>query len=227
MNVPRKPLIKRSSLHDEVVTALREMIVTGKLAPGERIVEKDLSEQLGVSRTPIREAIKTLVLDGLIESPPHRGAQVKPLEAGEIKALFDVISVLEALAAQRAAKDLKPGELRKLETMHRNMRTAFKEGNRARYFDLNSAIHEFLMQHSGNKILSETHSRLMLRANRGRYMAILADKRWGEAMEQHEDLMKALRSKDSEAAFEIWRDHLKLTGEALLASLESATEANR
>jgi DNA-binding GntR family transcriptional regulator len=224
MNVTRSPLIKRSSLHDEVVNALRDMIVTGQLEPGERIIEKDLSQQLGVSRTPIREAIKTLVLDGLIDSPPHRGAQVKPLEADEIKSLFDVIAVLEALAAQRAAEALKPGELRKLETKHRNMRAAFEEGNRARYFDLNSEIHGFLMQRSGNEILFETHSRLMLRANRGRYLAILADKRWSEAMEQHEDLMKALRAGDSEVAFEIWRNHLKLTGEALLASLKPTAD---
>lgn len=224
MKLTDRPLIKRNSLHDEVVTALRELIVTGKLEPGERIIEKDLSQQLGVSRTPIREAIKTLVLDGLIDSPPHRGAQVKILEAGEIRELFDVISVLEALAAQRATTDLRPGELRKLETMHRNMRAAFEDGNRARYFDLNSAIHDFLMQLSGNEILIETHARLMLRANRGRYLAILSDKRWGEAMEQHEDLMKSLREADGETAFEIWRNHLKLTGEALLEALKSPTD---
>ena len=225
MSVTRSPLIKRSSLHDEVVTALREMIVTGELEPGERIIEKDLSQQLGVSRTPIREAIKTLVLDGLVDSPPHRGAQVKLLEAEEIESLFDVIAVLEALAAQRAAQNLKPGELRKLETLHRNMRAAFEDENRSRYFELNTAIHDFLMQQSGNDILFNTHARLMLRASRGRYLAILSGTRWGEAMEQHEGLMKALRAGDAEAAFEIWRNHLTMTGETLLSSLESKSAA--
>ena len=82
-------LLDRSSLHVRVVDALRRMIVTGELAPGERIVESDLAERLGVSRTPMREAIKTLVLDGLVDSPIHRGARVKPLELSEVDALFD------------------------------------------------------------------------------------------------------------------------------------------
>lgn len=225
MNTTRNALIKRSSLHDEVVAALREMIVKGELEPGARIVEQELSQQLGVSRTPIREAIKTLVLDGLIDSPVHRGARVKPLEAEEIQSLFDVISVLEALAAERAAHNLKPGELSKLETLHRNMRAAFKNENRPRYFELNSAIHEYLMLHSANEILLDTHARLMLRASRGRYLAILSGVRWSEAMEQHESLMQALRDRDAEAAFKIWRNHLTMTGEALLQTMQSQTEA--
>lgn len=221
-NRSRAATIKRSSLHDEVVAALRNMIVAGDLKPGERIVEQELSNQLGVSRTPIREAIKTLALDGLIDSPVHRGARVKPLEAEEIRALFDVISVIEALAAEHAALGLRPVDMRKLETLHRNMRAAFESRNRKRYFELNTAIHDFLVQKSGNDILCDTHARLMLRANRGRYLAILSEDRWREAMEQHEDLMHVLRANDAEAAFKIWRGHLAMTGETLLLSLKNA-----
>ncbi len=216
--------IKRSSLHDEVVAALRKMIVSGALGPGERILEKELSTQLGVSRTPIREAIKTLTLDGLVDSPAHRGARVKPLEPAEIHALFDVIAMLESLAAERAATGLTPRQMRKLETLHGRMRTAYDDGNRARYFDLNTEIHDFLVAHSGNSILRDTHERLMLRANRGRYLAILSGTRWAEAMRQHEDLMEALRAGEATRAATIWRIHLEMTGQALLQSLEKSPE---
>lgn len=220
----RKP-IRRQSLHDEVVTTLREMIVTGELQPGQRIVEQDLSAQLGVSRTPIREAIKTLTLDGLVESPAHRGAMVKPLAADEIEALFDVISVLEALAAECAARRMEPREMKKLETLHERMKQAYDDGNRTRYFDLNSDIHDFLVEHSGNPILIETHARLMLRARRGRFLAIASHDRWAEALQQHEDLMTALRARDAETAARIWRAHLQMTGETLLATLQKTAEA--
>lgn len=214
--------IRRKSLHDEVVAALRDMIVTGNLEPGERIVEKDLSEQLGVSRTPIREAIKTLTLDGLVDSPAHRGARVKPLEADEIKALFDVIAVLESLAAERAATGLQPRQLRRLETLHARMRSAFEDGNRAKYFELNTEIHDSIVAFSGNPILRDTHERLMLRARRGRYLAILSGSRWAEAMQQHEDLMSALRAREPARAADVWRNHLEMTGQTLLQSLETA-----
>nr|WP_281277508.1 GntR family transcriptional regulator [Paracoccus methylarcula] len=209
-------------MHDEVVASLREMIVTGALQPGDRIIEHDLSAQLGVSRTPIREAIKTLTLDGLVESPAHRGAMVKPLDAAEIETLFQVIAVLEALAAEQAATCLSPQQTRKLENLHSRMKKAFDQGDRSRYFELNSEIHDFLVEHSGNPILRDTHERLMLRARRGRYLAILSGTRWAEAMQQHEDLMIALRQGDSELAARIWRAHLQMTGEALLQSLKES-----
>lgn len=218
----RKP-IRRQSLHDEVVATLREMIVTGELQPGQRIVEQELSAQLGVSRTPIREAIKTLTLDGLVESPAHRGAMVKPLAAEEIEALFDVISVLEALAAECAGRRMEPREMKKLETLHARMKQAYDDNDRTRYFDLNSDIHDFLVEHSGNPILIETHERLMLRARRGRYLAIASHDRWAEAMQQHEDLMAALRARDAETAARIWRAHLQMTGETLLATLQKTS----
>lgn len=220
----RKVSITRSSLHDEVVATLRDMIVTGDLKPGARILEHDLSEQLGVSRTPIREAIKILTLDGLVDSPAYRGARVKPLLADEIEALFDVIAVLESLAVERTTVTLSPENLSSLESVHEQMRDAFEAGDRVTYFDLNTRIHEWLLQLSGNPILIETHERLMLRANRGRYLAIRSNHRWKESMEQHEELMESLRAGDAARAGRIWRDHLTMTGETLLKSLTENSE---
>ena len=223
----RSPLIKRSSLHDHVVDALREMIVSGALEPGARIIEKDLSDQLGVSRTPIREALKTLVLDGLVDSPVHRGARVRPLDEAEIAALFDVISVIEALAAERVARDATDRDIGKLETRHARLRRHFEAGDREAYFAENTEIHDWIVAHAGNEVLAETHDRLMLRARRGRYLAIQSRERWDEAMQEHEALMEALRARDPQAAFRIWHQHLTHTGDSLLAAIRALEQTRR
>lgn len=220
-----KQRILKASLHDHVVDALREMIVTGELKTGERLIEKELSEILGVSRTPIREAIKTLTLDGLVDSPVHRGARVKPLEPQEVKELFDVIAVIEALAAENTAKQISDGDLKKLETKHSRMKRHYEAGERDAYFLLNSDIHETIVELSGSEVISITHKRLMLRASRGRYLAILDQGRWQEAMNEHDLLMEALRSRNSKAAFSVWRAHLERTGDAVLRGLETATNS--
>lgn len=220
-----KKRILKTSLHDHVVDALREMIVTGELKAGDRIVENELSEILGVSRTPIREAIKTLTLDGLVESPVHRGARVKPLRPLEVKELFDVIAVIEALAAEHTAKQITDRELKKLETKHNRMKQHFDAFERDAYFQLNSEIHEAIVELSGSEVIEITHKRLMLRASRGRYLAIMDRDRWQEGMNEHDSLMDAFRSRDPSAAFNIWRLHLERTGEAVLRGLEEVNSA--
>lgn len=222
----RKQRIQKASLHDHVVDALRHMIVTGDLKAGERIVEKELSETLGVSRTPIREAIKTLTLDGLVDSPVHHGARVKPLEPREMKELFDVIAVIEALAAEITATTITDRDLKKLETKHNRMKRHFDAADRDAYFQINTDIHETIVDLSGNEIIALTHKRLMLRASRGRYLAILEGSRWKDAMNEHDILMEALRARDPGAAFNIWRLHLVKSGEAVLRGLKQMAETS-
>lgn len=220
-------LVERKSLHDQVVEALRSMIVLGELAPGTRIVENELAERLGVSRTPLREALKTLVLDGLIDSQIHRGARVKPLEPEETRALFDVIAVIEGLAAQCAARNMAAEELAALEDLHCRMRQCYDRGDRTAYFDINSAIHDQIVHLAANPVLTDTHLRLMLRARRGRYLAIVSRERWQEAMEEHEALMQAFRDNSPASAFAIWQTHLTNTGIAVLQSLSNGAAAAR
>ena len=204
--------IERPSLHNQVVDQLREMIVHGELEPGTKIVETELSKFLGISRTPLREALKILALDGLVEILPHKGARVKPFSVEEIDYLFDVIAVLEGLAAEQAAKFITHKQMSDLEHLHETMRGHYLNRDRDSYFEINTEIHEALINGAANPILSELHSRLMLRARRGRYMAILEQERWEEAMTEHDELMAALRRKDSVSAGAVWRKHLIHTG---------------
>lgn len=202
-----------------VADILRDRIVKGVYPPGSRIVERKISAELDVSRTPVREALKLIDADGLIAISRNKGAQVLQYGAAEALELFDVIASLESLAAERLAETIDEQALDALEEMHDRMLTYHKIGNHADYFDTNSEIHDFIVERCGNGIVFETHRRLMARARRGRFLAIMKPERLTEAVSEHEVLMQAMRQRDPEHAARIWRQHLLHTGQTVAALL--------
>ena len=216
----RKVPISRDPLHIQVANRLRDMIVHGDLKPGERVPFAQLAEELGVSLTPLREAFKVLAEDGLVEQTPNRGVRVLPYTAAEATALFEVIAELESLAAKLAAVRMSDDDLANLEALHEQMRGEYESRSKDPYFDINSRIHRMIVGLSGNDVLISTHTKLMVRANRGRYIAIVNEDRWSQAMGEHEAVMDAFRRCDSEAARSIWWTHLAHSGEAVSAVLE-------
>ena len=203
-----------------VAHVLRERIVKGEYAPGSRLVERRISAELELSRTPVREALKLLHADGLIAISRNKGAQVLQYGMDEAIWLFDVIASLESLAAERLASKIAPEVLIDLEELHDAMLTFYKIGNHDAYFDTNSDIHDFIIAHAGNPALAETHARLIARARRGRFLAIMKPDRLNEAVQEHETLMTALRNGDAEAAARVWRTHLLHTGATVARVLE-------
>lgn len=208
-----------------VVRHLRDAVVTGKLKPGDRIVERQLSAELNISRTPIREGLKLLELDGLVAISRNRGAEVTAFTPDEALRLFDVISVLEGLAARRTAERACPDTLARLEDLHGQMAFHYNRSQIDPYFEVNSAIHDLVVSACGNPELAATHARLMLRARRGRYMAIMSPDRWRQSVEEHEALMAALRARDPDAAAAAWTAHLRHTGETLARALAEGEDA--
>lgn len=209
-----------------VVRYLRDAVVTGRLRPGDRIVERQLSAELNISRTPIREGLKLLELDGLVAISRNRGAEVTAFTPQESLRLFDVISVLEGLAARRVAELASDDALARLEDLHAQMVFHYNRSQIDPYFEINSAVHDLIVDASGNPELAATHARLMLRARRGRYMAIMSPDRWRQSVGEHEALMQALRAHDPDAAAAVWTAHLQHTGETLaLALAEGAPPA--
>lgn len=204
-----------------VATVLRDRIVKGALPAGARIVERQLSTELQVSRTPIREALKLLRADHLIEISRHKGAQVTVYSAQQAVELFDVISALEGLAAERLAATITDEKLARIEGMHARMLEFFHAGNADAYFDVNSEIHDTIIALCDNGILVQTHTKMMARARRGRFMAIVDPDRLREAVGEHEQLMQALRARDADAARRIWRDHLLHTGRTVAEVLRN------
>lgn len=211
------------ALAESVAESLRAMVIRGALKPGERIVERRLCEQLGVSRTPMREALKLLRQDGLVEITRNRGARVAPYEPRDVEHLFEVISTLEGLAAASFTRRATPQARAQLEDLHAQMLDLHGRQQLDRYFDVNSAIHDLIVAGAGNPVLMESHSRLMLRVRRGRYMAIMDAARWHQAVREHEALMAAIRAGSEDAANHVWRQHLRNTGEAVSLALRSAS----
>lgn len=200
---------------EEVAGVLRDRIVKGELVSRDRIVERHLSAELNVSRTPVREALKLLEADGLIEISLHRGAIVSDYRPEDAFDLFDVISVLESRAAKRVCETMTPATLQYLEDLHGTMLNHHGAGRRNDYFDSNTIIHDFIVESSANPVLIKTHQRLMIRARRGRYLAIMNPERLAQAVAEHEGLMQAFRTGQAQIASQAWETHLRNTGETV------------
>ena len=215
-------IVRPKPLHEAAIERLRDMIVEGDLAAGERLNDAKLAALLQVSRTPIREAIKLLANEGLVELLPGRGARVAALALETISEMFEVIAGLERHACELAAERMSAGAFEALQRKHERMVRCFSAGERRAYFKLNHDIHLALVAASENAILQELHGTLIARARRARYAALESPARWAEAMGEHEALMAALRARDARLAGEIMQAHDRRTARAILERLGRA-----
>ena len=213
---------RRHGVHADTCGRIRDMIVHGELASGERINEMELCEVLGVSRTPIREALKVLAAEGLVELLPNRGSRVKTPSTDEIVSLFAVIAALERLAVETVTLQASEPALAQLRALHDEMLQRHAEQDRDRYFELNHRIHETIIEMAANPQLTRTHADLMTRARRPRFVAITTDGRWDESVKEHELVMSAMEMRDARFAGEILFRHVLKTGSAYIQSLALA-----
>ena len=213
--------LSRFSLPDRVADRLREMIVTGNLPCGEKVPIAALAEHLAVSPTPLREALKVLASEGLVDLLPNRGARIATYTATDARHIFEVIAALESRAAELAASRMTTAELKSLEALHSRMHGHYEAQDRDAYFRLNRSIHDAIVANARNPILSSMRARLVVRATHGRFIAIADPRRWSESMDEHQQVMTALRERDAQAAAKIWRLHLEHTGEATVRALET------
>lgn len=200
--------IDRRPLHREVADRLRTLIVHGELAPGERLNERVLSERFNISRTPLREAIKILSLEGLVKLLPNRGAEVTELTESSVEDLFQVMGALEALAGELACVRATDDDIAEIRALHDQMFGYFKAGDRAAYFSLNQRIHHKIVECAGNPELSAMYVNLTQRVHRARYMANFSKTRWAQAMDEHEQILDALSRRDSARLNSILKAHL-------------------
>jgi DNA-binding GntR family transcriptional regulator len=207
-----KVVISREPLHLQVAERLRQMIVSGELAPEEKIRVGDLSGTLGVSLTPLREALKVLATEHLVELTPNRGARVAPLTVAETEDLFEVMAELEALAAKLSCQRMTDDQLQEIEGLHSEMKDYFQSGEKDGYFACNREIHDKIVTLARNPILINARKQLSVRAERVRYFSVAKGTRRDEAMQDHEDLMSAFRARNADAAHDVWRQHLVRSG---------------
>ena len=174
--------IERSTLHDVVVTRLRDMIIEGQLLAGNRVHEGDLCQQLGISRTPLREALKVLAMEGLVELNPGRGATVRKLTAKDIQDMLSVLSVLENLAGRLTCQMATDEDIREVRRLHDEMLSFYAAGDSLPYFKRNQQIHSLLITLSGNESLALVHDLLQTRLKRIRYIGDRKPDTWSAAV---------------------------------------------
>ncbi len=200
--------ISRRPLHEEVVDRLRDQIVQGRLAPGARLNERLLCEQLGISRTPLREAIKLLATEGLVELLPNRGAVVTGVDADRIGEALVVMGSLEALAGELACLHAGDAAIARIRKLHDEMLAMHAKGDLAGYFRYNQLIHMGIVEASGNPVLANTYRQLNANVKRARYMANLSRERWDAAVREHEEIIRALERRDARSLRGLLADHL-------------------
>jgi DNA-binding GntR family transcriptional regulator len=200
--------ISRNYLHDQVAKRLRGLIQSGQMKPEERLNEIELAERFGISRTPLREAIKILATEGLLELLPNRGARVARFSEEEVDDMLVVLAALEATAGELAARNITPGELADLVRLHARMTRAYDAQHIAEYFELNRLIHESIMRASGNATLAGIYATLSGRIQRARFAAHKTPEQWEEAMRDHHAMLELLRVRDGEALGRLLRAHV-------------------
>ena len=209
------PMIRRRSLHEEVVTHLRDMIIEGELKPGQRLPERELCERFGISRTPLREAIKVLASEGLVELPPNRGATVTELSPEDMRGMLQVIGVLEMLAGELACTVATDEEIRSVVAMHYEMMAQYAKRDRLAYFKLNQAIHAEIVRISHNATLGHAHAGLSARMRQIRYYGNRYPERWEKAVAEHETFIVALEARDGAELGRQLRAHMDSTWGAI------------
>jgi len=198
-------------LAQQVATRIRDLIIQDQLRPREWIREQALADKLKVSRTPLREALKMLELEGLIRLLPNRGALVTELTVEEVKEKLEVLAVLEALAGQLACRKATDAELAEIKALHYEMLAWFSRQNRLEYFKLNQRIHLAIVAASGNRTLVETHARINAQLYRVRFQSNLQNELWGTAVDEHEEMLAALTARNSEVLAACMLNHLGQT----------------
>jgi DNA-binding GntR family transcriptional regulator len=199
------------SLHGEILGRLRDYLVEGNIPDGNRIPERQLCEMLGISRTPLREALKVLASEGLVDLLPNRGARVRHLSGQELGELFDIMGGLEGLAGRLACENITDEEIAEIERLHYQMYGFYLHRDMHGYFNVNQLIHQKIVDASRNITLRETYANFAGRIRRVRYSANFARKRerWGEAMREHETILEALRRRAGTELSDILFRHLR------------------
>ncbi|MDP1674156.1 MAG: GntR family transcriptional regulator [Burkholderiales bacterium] len=221
-------LAERRLLHETVIDQLRDLIVQGELAPETKLNERVLAERLGTSRTPLREAIKFLASEGLVELLPNRGAVVAALKPEKMQEVFVVLGALEALAGDLACRNATEADIADIRALHYHMLAHHARGELAQYFRYNQQIHQRIIDCAGNATLAQAWRAMNAHVKRARYLANLSRERWDKAVKEHEDMIDALLKRDGARLQVLLRDHLSNKLVMVMEALQARkTEAAR
>lgn len=217
--------IPRAALHEQVAHRLRQMLVEGRIAPGAKLNERELSELLNVSRTPLREAIKMLAAEGLVELLPNRGAIAVALTEADVLNTFEVMAGLEAQSGELAAQRITPQELAEIQAMHFEMMAAYTRKDLSAYYTINSRIHNAINAAAKNPVLAQVYTQVNARLQALRFRSNQDGEKWKRAVKEHEKMIDALAAHDAAAMRDVLLAHLRNKRDVVLEQLREAQPA--
>ena len=210
------PLTQGNKAYKEI----KSMILDGRLKPSASYLETELADQIRVSRTPVREAALQLEREGLVIVRPRRGMQVVPVSADDMSEIYQLLTVLEPLAAELAAKrGLSEAEFGAMERATQEMEDALAEGDLVSWAEADDAFHALLVEASGNRRLVEATERYRAQVHRARMTTLTMRPCPSSSTKDHRSLLNCLRNGDAEGAREIHRAHRAAAGKLLVALL--------
>jgi len=187
---------------------LRTLLIEGHIAPGAKLNERELSALLRVSRTPLREAIKLLASEGMVDLLPNRGAVAVKLNETDILNTFEVLAGLEAMAGELAAERMRPEGLAEVRALHFEMLASFTRHDLSNYYRLNALIHSAINRAAGNPVLTSTYQSINARVQSLRFRTNQNEAKWKRAMQEHEVMIQALQARDGAAMRQVMVKHL-------------------
>lgn len=213
---------KLQSQTQRAVSELRDLIVSNRLPPGSNHLETELAETLGMSRTPVREAMLLLAAQGLVEVRPRRGMRVLPLSAKDMAEIYDILIELEGLAAERAAeRNLSAKELAALENALTEMEAALENDDRVRWAEHDQQFHDMLVSLSGNRRLVESVTSFNDQVRRARLLTLRLRPSPTKSNRDHRALFDAIRAGDAAYARAIHTAHRTAAKKLIIDLLET------
>ncbi|MGI5922285.1 MAG: GntR family transcriptional regulator [Syntrophomonadaceae bacterium] len=207
-------------LRELVLDALREAIINGTLKPRERLMELQLAEELGVSRTPIREALRKLELEGFIVMVPRKGAYVADFSFKDIADIFEIRAALEGLAGALAAERITDDELENMERLLVEKAEAITENDIEKLVDVDTKFHEALYKASRNERLTTIISNLREQIQRFRATSLANPGRGKMSLDEHRNIVEAIQSRDVQAARQAAQDHIENAENSMIEAIK-------
>ncbi|ABR90149.1 transcriptional regulator, GntR family [Janthinobacterium sp. Marseille] len=223
MTSPDLPRMERQRLHDAVVEHLQRLIIEGVLTPGMKLNEREVCERLGISRTPLREAMKVLASEGLIDIVPNRGAFVSKMNDTEIWEAFEMMSGLEALSGELAAERISPAEIADIKVLHQAMLVCRAQNDLPGYYSRNQTIHNKINEAARNSMLRQIYLSVNRRLLALRFKSNFKEEKWDRAINEHDEMIQALEARDGKRLAGILRQHLLDKRDSVMADLRDAS----
>ena len=217
--------LARPTAPPPVLERLRQRVVEGLHAPGDKLNERELSALLQVSRTPLREAIRMLAAEGLVELLPNRGAVVALLSAQDVADTFELIAALEGQSGELAAQRISAAALAEVQALHYEMLAAFTRRDLPAYYRLNALIHQHITTAAGNRVLTQTWANINARLQALRFRSNFDGAKWQRAMDEHSRMIELLAARDADGLRRLMVTHLLHKRDAVLELMQAGSNA--